>query len=131
MSKMNHDLLMYELLYYKPSSNSVPTENNNTSYSIKQILDHFNPLVQNYTEDNEWIINHNSTLNFAVPDGKIVISNTVSNLNAHNETLITNMDLIKQYIKRMHKLSSLKYKIIEDSKYDVTWILWILCSEKD
>lgn len=122
--KMDRELLTYELLHYLPKEQY--GESLNIPCMVKCILDHFNPLIQQYMEDNVWLINYKSTLNFAVSPDKVVISNTISNLNAHNSIMIMYLDLMKRYIKNMFKLSSFKYMIIEDTKYDVTWVLWII-----
>jgi len=130
---MKHELLAYELQCYKPRPNICPDIIKNTPDEIKKILDHFNPLIQYYLEDKEWLINYDQTLNFAIPDKKVVISNTISNANADNSELITHLNHVKQYIKNRYmkvnnpsSIPSIKYSIIEDSKYDVTWILWIM-----
>jgi len=131
VTKMKHELLAYELQCYKPRPNICPDIIKNTPDEIKKILDHFNPLIQYYLEDKEWLINYDQTLNFAIPDKKVVISNTISNANADNSELITHLNHVKQYIKNRYmnvnnpsSITSLKYSIIEDSKYDMTWILW-------
>jgi hypothetical protein len=141
VTKMKHELLAYELQCYKPRPNVCPDPDviKNTPDEIKKILDHFNPLIQYYLEDKEWMINYDQTLNFAIPEKKVVISNTISNANADNSELITHLNHVRQYIKNRYvnvnvnvnvktpsSIPSLKYSIVEDSKYDVTWILWIM-----
>lgn len=125
--KISQELLTYELLNYRLTEriilNSLDPLFNDTINKIHTDINRFNPIIQTYLEDKVWTLNTEDTLHFAVPKNKIVFSNTISMQDDENDTITTHMDMIIEYLKRCYKLSSLKYVIIEDNKYDVMWIL--------
>ena len=123
--KINQELLIYELLFYKPDTLIIPVKNMNDDMSemISSILNRFNPIIQIYLEDCKWNINYKNTLNFNVRQNKVVFSNTIRTEDETNIKLIQHLDMLKQYIKRVFKLNSINYKIVEDNKFYMSWIL--------
>lgn len=123
--KMSQELLTYELLHYRPDIKIIFNEENleTLANQIKFDLNRFNPIVQPYLEDHSWTINYKDTMNFQVGKNKIIFSNTINTDDHENNTLITHMDMMINFIKRRFKVPTLKYAIVEDNKYYFTWIL--------
>jgi hypothetical protein len=133
--KMTQELLTYELLHFCNDPVVIFDEDNceDISDRIKCDIDRFNPIVRAYLENSSWTINKKDTLNFSVPKNRIVLSNTIDTSDARNTILSTHMDMLVHYIKRCYKVSSLKYLIVEDNKYDITWVLIVIgfyCKKK-
>lgn len=126
--KMTQELLTYELLHFCNDPVVKFDEDNceDISNKIRYDVDRFNPIVQAYLEDRSWTINKKDTLNFSVPKNRIVLSNTIDTTVAKNTIFLTHMDMLVHYIKRCYKISSLKYLIVEDNKYDLTWVLIVI-----
>ena len=125
--RMNQELLSYELLHYRPDNfNKIIFFNDNMdsiSHNIRDEINRFNPIIQSYIEDKCWTVNFNDTLNFGVPKNKIIISNTISTYDIDNHIINEHMDMLLSYLKHIFKVSSMKYAIVEDNKYDLSWIL--------
>ena len=124
--KLTQELLTYELLHYRPDNKMrILLDKNNlkeVSEKIKIEINRFNPIIISYIEDHSWTINYTDTLNFKVEQNTIIISNTIDTSDEENHILTTHMNMLVNYIKRIFKLLSIKYFIIEDSKYDFSWI---------
>ncbi len=123
--KMKHELLIYELINYTPTSKIYFEARylQTIALDIKNELDRFNPIIQTYLEDDQWTINYKNTMNFAVPKNKIIYSNTISRHDASNDTVIQHMNLVTNFINNIFKISSGKFVIIDDNKYNICWIL--------
>lgn len=123
--KMSQELLTYELLHYRPDVKVAFNEDHLESIAnqIKFDLNRFNLIIQPYLEDRSWTLNFKDTLNFSVPTNKVIFSNTINTEDQENNTIITHMDMIINFIKRRFKVPTLKYVIVEDNKYYFTWIL--------
>ena len=124
--KLTQELLTYELLHYRPDSKLkiLLDENNLKEVSEKIILEinRFNPIIIAYIEDHSWTVNYTDTLNFKVDNNNIIISNTIDTSDEENHIITTHMNMLVNYLKRIFKFESIKYVIIEDSKYDFSWI---------
>ena len=112
-------------MFYKPETQIIPTENMSPGVTdmIISTLNRFSPIIQKYLEDHMWTANYKKTLNFDVRQNKVVFSNTISTEDAMNNNLTHYLDLMIRYVKKVFKLKSIKYKIIEDNKFDISWIL--------
>lgn len=124
-NKLTNELLMCELLHYRPESKTIFNEDELEfiAHQIKSEIDRFNPIIRIFLEDQSWTVNFKSTLNFAVPECKIILSNSINTDDQENDHLIDHMDMMVKFIKRCFKIPSLKYKIVEDNKYHFSWIL--------
>jgi len=118
---IKRELLKYELMYYALSEKVTITKNNYDL--IKNLLDHFNPIIESYTEDKEWTINYQNNKNFVVPVGKVIYSNTIEDCDADNTIILSHLDLIVLYIKRNYQIQKVKYVIHEDNRQHFHWIL--------
>jgi hypothetical protein len=123
--KMNQELLTYELLYYKPKKKIQFTDNNlhPVAEMILSEFNRFNSIITRYTEDHQWTINYTTTMNFVVPDTKIIISNTILTEHENNDMLLNHLDIMVRYLENKFDTPSIKYYIIEDNKYYMSWIL--------
>jgi hypothetical protein len=130
--QMRHEILKYELTNYPYSSTCkknmrnryVFTDNNMyCAELIRDQIDKFNPLVGEYLEDTTWTINYKSTPCFQVPKNKILITNTTSLENKRNKKLTEHLDLLVEYLKRTFDQTSVRFKICEDNKFEIVWLL--------
>lgn len=123
--KVRLELLKYELNCYRSKNRVELNKYNYKSIANMMIteINHFNPNIETYIEDHTWTINYKNTLNFAVPSNKFIISNSTIIDNTNNTILIAHMDNLIQYLKKMFKTKSLRYLIVEDNKYYLSWIL--------
>ena len=113
--------LKYELLYYTADKKFKNDINNIVKYVNK-----FCPIVQHFLEDTEWNIHTKDTLNFKVPSNKTVLTNTVSKIDATNKKLIKYMDELVDFIKRNFDVKKVRYRIIDDNKYKMSWLFIII-----
>lgn len=112
-NKINYEILNYELIFFNPPEKMIYDE-----YKIKLEFDKFSQIIQEYIEDTFWIINHKDTLNFCVTN--TVLSNTIK---INNDVVNTHMNNMIKFIKRVYNVKTIKYKIVEDNKYDILWVL--------
>lgn len=122
--KKHQELLKYELNFYEPKHKIHFTESNLKEIVSKICADinRFNPIIQDFLEDKRWTINIGDTLNFTIPNNRVVLSNTIATLDITNAILITHLDMILDYVKRVYKVTSTRYLIIEDNKFDISWV---------
>lgn len=123
--KKHQELLKYELMFYEPEHKIHFTENNLKEIVSKICADinRFNPIIQDFLEDKRWTINIGDTLNFTIPNNRVVLSNTIATLDVTNSILISHLDMVLDYVKRVYKVTSTRYIIIEDNKFDISWVL--------
>jgi hypothetical protein len=120
-----HEITKCKLMYYSPSIrlNMRNSNMDEVSIIIKNELDCISSVARAYLEDDEWKINNQRELNFKVPESKIVFSNTVRGDKFDNEYLLMYLDMIMKYLERFTNSRSIKYRIVEDNKYDIHWVL--------
>jgi len=123
--KKHQELLKYELHFYEPVHKIKFTENNLKEVVSKICADinRFNQIIPDFLEDKRWTINIGDTLNFSIPNNRIVLSNTIATIDVTNAILITHLDMVLDYVKRVYKVTSTRYLIIEDNKFDISWVL--------
>lgn len=123
--KKQQELLMYELMFYKPKT-KIPFIKNNlidVATKISSDISRFSPIVNVTLEDHSWTVNTEDTLNFSVPQNRVVLSNTINSDDETDSTLATHLNMLIDYIKRLYKVTSAKYTIVPDNKFDVSWVL--------
>lgn len=123
--KKHMELLTYELIFYKPDFKVAFTKNNlkEVSNKIATNISRFNPIFQLLLEDHSWSVNITDTINFSVPKNRIVLSNTIKSTDEEDTNLILHMDKLINYIKRVYKVTSARYIIVPDNKFDFSWVL--------
>jgi hypothetical protein len=127
------ELIKYKLLYYIPEKQirvrraTLPT----ATVELKAELDGVSDILSPYMEDTKWKINTERSLNFKVPDSKLVFSNTVNEDDTESDYLDTYLNMIIRYLERITDSKSVKYYIVEDNKYDIHWVLIALSIGKD
>jgi len=114
-------LLKYELLYYVAD-----TKYKLDVLHIVKYINKFNHIVQHYLEDTVWNVHKKDTLNFKIPPNKTIITNTVSRNDSKNKSLLTHMDNLMSFIKRNFDIKKIKYRIIDDNKYKMSWIFIVI-----
>lgn len=121
------EIIKYKLLYYEPTILTM-TKSNHKQIApiIKQELDSVIDIIEPYVEDTRWKINYKRELNFKVESNMVVFSNTVKPVFAENDFLITYLDIMMMYLRRMMGCRSINYTIEEDNKYDIFWLLIVV-----
>ncbi|VBB17962.1 hypothetical protein YASMINEVIRUS_425 [Yasminevirus sp. GU-2018] len=124
--KINREMMTYELLFYKSDVQTSFTEDKLTEVAemIQQILNRFNPIVQSRLEDHSWTINYKDTLNFKVKKGRVIFSNTIRTEDEGDMTITSHLNMLRSYLRRVFRVKSICYKIIEDNKFYLSWIFF-------
>lgn len=122
-TKIRYELLTYELMYYNVSKKNVIDGNIESFNQLKMELDRFIPLFSDYFEDYVWTLNTVDTMNFKVPENKIIYSNTIDSDYVDNNNLLSNLKLLISHIRRLFTIQTIKYNIVEDTKYNFSWVL--------
>lgn len=120
-TKINNELLNYELLNYRAEEKQLFDIE-----KIKNDANRFNVLIDDIIEDKLWTEHLQDTQNFCVPPESIVLSNTLLSCDEDNKLLIEYMKNLTEYLKSCYHVRKLFYEIVEDNKYDISWIFIVI-----
>ncbi len=117
-------LLNYDLECFTPQNKIIYDNSESNIIKINEVMNKFIPLINNVIDDCEWTANRENTFNYKVPKKSVVYSVTMPSTNENNISIVElHLSKIKNYLIRMFCNINIKYKIVDDSKYDIKWVL--------
>jgi hypothetical protein len=112
-------------------SNVISKDDDSFAEDLCEEFDRLSVLLTNvcegvdFIEDKKWKLNYEREYNFIVPEGHIVISNTLT-LNADKSMIF------KKRIKKIHDWivsyvdTDVSMYVISDAKYEIKWLLFVV-----
>lgn len=109
--KVESETLTYELLHFKGEVKD----------NVYLTINKFNLLIEDYIEDQFFREHNESNQYFTVKKNTTLYVNSISRKNKHNTYLKTHLKMLEAYLNRNFD-SKFKYYIIDDDKYDFSWV---------